>query len=64
VGPRYIKSFKSRHMFRMNDDFLCEEVLYVSTNKHESGFKVKHPKNKGKKHTSPILILANTNRSL
>jgi hypothetical protein len=31
----------------MHEDFLCEEVLYVSSGKHESGYKIGHEKNKG-----------------
>lgn len=41
---------KSRHIFQIHEDFLCEEVLYVSSNKHESGYKVKHKHNKGEIH--------------
>ncbi|RFU27660.1 hypothetical protein B7463_g8656, partial [Scytalidium lignicola] len=54
VGPKYRKAFKSRHIFRMNENFLCEEVLYVSTHNHESGYKVKHLKNKGAEEVGRI----------
>jgi hypothetical protein len=51
---RYEKGFKSRHIFKMHQDFICEEVLYVSSNKHESGYKMEHKANKGKKHIGPL----------
>ncbi|KIM98784.1 hypothetical protein OIDMADRAFT_181289 [Oidiodendron maius Zn] len=54
VETRHTKRFKSRHLFRMNDNFICEEVLYVSTHIHESGYKVKHPKNKGAEEAGRI----------
>ena len=48
MEPGYERSFKSRHLFKMNEDFICEEVLFVSSGNHESGYKIKHKENKGK----------------
>lgn len=42
---------KSRHIFQIHEDFLCEEVLYVSSKEHESGYKVKHKNNIGEMHS-------------
>lgn len=47
--------FKSRHIFQIHEDFLCGEVLYVSSDKHESGYKVKHKNNKGEMHVGLTL---------
>jgi len=57
VPTRYEIAFKSRHIFKLHETkFLCEEVLYVSSGTHPSGYKVGHKANKGKKFTGPILI--------
>ncbi len=54
VPTKYEKPFKSRHIFKLHETkFLCEEVLYVSSGTHPSGYKVGHKDNKGKKHTGP-----------
>lgn len=55
MDPKYERSFKSRHLFKLNQDFLCEEVLYVSSSKHESGYKVAHKQNKGKCQTESTI---------
>ena len=47
--------FKSRHIFQIHENLLCGEVLYVSSDKHESGYKVKHKNNKGKMHVGLTL---------
>lgn len=48
METRYEREFKSRHIFKMDQDFLCEEVLFVSSGNHESGYKIGHKENKGK----------------
>ncbi len=48
------KSYPSRHIFKVSEPkFLCEEVLYVSSSKHPSGYKIGHKANKGKRYPDP-----------
>ncbi|KFY61304.1 hypothetical protein V496_05074 [Pseudogymnoascus sp. VKM F-4515 (FW-2607)] len=56
VGTKYEKSFKSRHIFQMHEDFLCEEILYVSSGAHKSGYKYGHKENKGAEEAGRILV--------
>ncbi|KIW89576.1 uncharacterized protein Z519_09732 [Cladophialophora bantiana CBS 173.52] len=52
VPTRYKTSFTSRHIFKVSEpQLLCEEVLYVSSSRHPSGYKVGHKMNKGKKYS-------------
>ncbi|EXJ88661.1 hypothetical protein A1O1_05592 [Capronia coronata CBS 617.96] len=56
VPTRYETSVKSRHIFKVSEpEFLCEEVLYVSSRSHESGYKVGHKANKGAQEEGRIL---------
>ncbi|KIM96889.1 hypothetical protein OIDMADRAFT_131241 [Oidiodendron maius Zn] len=55
LEPRYEMVIKSRHMFQIHEDFLCEEVLYVSSEIHQSGYKFKHKENKGAEEAGKIL---------
>lgn len=49
VSTRYEEKIASRHIFHLNAKrFVCEEILYVSSNKHQSGYKNNHRENKGK----------------
>ncbi|EXJ73843.1 uncharacterized protein A1O5_03605 [Cladophialophora psammophila CBS 110553] len=56
VPTRYKTSFTSRHIFKVSEpQLLCEEVLYVSSSRHPSGYKVRHKMNKGAQETGSIL---------
>lgn len=60
MGTKHEEAFKSRHIFQMHEDFLCEEVLYVSSGTHKSGYKYGHKENKGKKHLGETPINGQT----
>lgn len=55
MDTRFKKLIKSRHIFKTDQDFICGEVLFVSSGNHESGYKIRHKNNKGEKNTSPTL---------
>ena len=53
MSTRHPIPVKSRHIFKVNEpNFLCEEVLYVSSNIHPSGYKITHHVNKGKRYAA------------